>query len=205
MNKNIKRKKCKACKKLFKPEYSTTTQVCSYRCALSFAKSKKEKDDKDLENARISITKARKEKKQSQTLSNQIKLTRTAVHDYIHERDRGKKCITCPSILTGDFDAGHYYHGSKSNALRFDLDNIHGQCIQCNRRNYGMFQKYTEELPKRIGQEAFNNLTTRYNETQKTIHKWFPDDLVKIRKKARKLMRELKAEKSCLHPVRKVN
>ena len=204
MNTN-KKKRCKKCKKFFKPKYSSVQQACSHECAFSYAKTQREKDVKELNQARQNIANARNNKKQAQKLSHQIKLTTKVVHEYIHIRDRGKQCITCNSPLKEHFDAGHFYHGSKSNALRFDLDNIHGQCIQCNRRNHGMFQEYTSNLPKRIGEERFNALVSRYEDSLKTIHKWDPEELTSIRKKARKLTRELKKENTCLHPVEKVN
>lgn len=175
------------CKKHFTQQRSTLQVVCSLTCSITHA------NNKTKENQRFKV-KTREEQKRLQSeakLQQKIQLTRTVVHHYIHLRDRGKKCITCPSILNHNFDAGHYWHASKSNALRFNLDNIHGQCIQCNRRKYGKFEEYTLRLPERIGEERFQQLQQEYKASVKTVHKWDDESLKIIRKEVRILSREL--------------
>ena len=188
---NKGKKKCRSCKTYFTPTYSTLQIACSPSCALAYSKQKKAKENKENKAAIKELEQLRKQKKQSQKLSYQIEQTKKAVHEYIRLRDKGKPCITCPSLLFSDYDAGHYYHGTKSNALRFDFDNIHGQCKRCNQRNYGMFETYTLTLPKRIGETRFNALKANYNLSQKYIHKWSREELKDIRTEARLRIKEL--------------
>ena len=51
-------------------------------------------------------------------------------HKFIRERDKDKPCISCGQYTT--LQAGHFYSGGHYSALRFDEDNVHGQCLRCN-------------------------------------------------------------------------
>lgn len=189
---NKGKKKCKSCKAYFKPQRSTTEVVCSYSCALEYAKQLKRTQQKDLNKAREEIVSLRKINKLNQKLSHQIKLTTKVVHEYIRLRDKGKKCITCNSLLIDNYDAGHCYHASKSNALRFDFDNIHGQCMKCNRYEDGKFEVYINNLPDRIGRARFNALMSSYKFSLKYIHKWDAFALKEIRQEVAERIKEFK-------------
>ena len=53
---------------------------------------------------------------------------------YIRKRDENKPCITCGKYAKKD--AGHFI-SRRFEATRFDEKNVHGQCIKCNRFEYG--------------------------------------------------------------------
>ena len=57
-------------------------------------------------------------------------------------------------------NASHYYpkEVKQYRAVRFDLDNIHGGCIRCNKYLSGNLIPYRENLIKKIGLERFERL-----------------------------------------------
>jgi hypothetical protein len=60
--------------------------------------------------------------------------------------------------LGGSFDAGHYRSRGSASHLRFNLLNIHKQCVKCNRFKSGNAVDYRIELIKRIGLENVEKL-----------------------------------------------
>lgn len=68
---------------------------------------------------------------------------------YIRERDKGKPCISCGSYNT--HDAGHYYSAGHYPELELNEDNVHLQCVKCNRFLHGNLVEYRKGLLKRIG------------------------------------------------------
>lgn len=70
---------------------------------------------------------------------------------YIRRRDSEKPCITCPKYQIEH--ACHFYSAGQYTALRFNEDNTHGGCIQCNYYKHGNLNHYRMNLEKRIGIE----------------------------------------------------
>jgi hypothetical protein len=71
--------------------------------------------------------------------------------------------------------------------LKFNLDNINGQCEQCNLFKEGNFENYTLKLPERIGKERFDNLV-RLAQIDKQFSKvWNLENLKEIRENIKKL------------------
>lgn len=70
---------------------------------------------------------------------------------FIRLRDKDELCISCG--LRGISDAGHYWPTSQypQPSMRFNEDNVHGQCGKCNRFEEGNRQGYREGLIKRFG------------------------------------------------------
>ena len=178
MDKKIRKKRCKGCNELFTP-FNSLQKGCSVPCAISI--SKKIKADKDAKFAVL-----RKDKKERDKLPADIEKTKHIVHRYIRERDTGKPCISCGTPYKPDFDAGHFYSANKFTALKFDFDNIHGQCIKCNRYNEGEFEKYSLTLPNRIGQDRYDALVKRAKLNLKYLKKWTRTELSEIRKSVKK-------------------
>lgn len=78
------------------------------------------------------------------------------VNKLVRERDFGKPCISC-----GEFKklfAGHYISVGRSKALRYNLDNIHGQCFECNNLKSGNLKSYRIGLIERFGVEFVERL-----------------------------------------------
>jgi len=139
-------KKCKNCKQPFTPRFSFFEKYCwSENCKFIEAMEKLNQH-KANEKKRIA-----KKKKELLTKQDWLKIAQQAFNAYIRERDKGKKCISCDKILIGKFDAGHFYNANNHYMLRFDEDNVHGQCVRCNQHLHGNLIEYRNGLIERIG------------------------------------------------------
>ncbi|CAB4136252.1 Bacteriophage lambda NinG [uncultured Caudovirales phage] len=136
---------------------------------------------------RIELEKAHKEHKEKKGIAGALLVTKTIVHAYVRKRDQFKPCISCGCQWNDKFQAGHYYPGGSFETLKFHLDNINGQCEQCNLFKSGNFENYTLNLPERIGKERFDNLV-RFAEVDKQFSKiWDLENLKEIRENIKKL------------------
>lgn len=140
-----------------------------------------------VQKPRIEFEKAHKEHIEKKGIAGALLVTKTLVHAYIRKRDEGKNCISCGCQWNDKFQAGHYYPGGSFETLKFNLDNINGQCEQCNLFKSGNFENYTLNLPKRIGIDSFDNLV-KLAEIDKQFSKvWDLDKLKEIRDNIKKL------------------
>lgn len=130
----------------------------------------------------------KKRKQALETTSQKIKKTQMVVNEYIRLRDAGKQCITCDKILTGKFDAGHYFNANNHHNLRFDPVNINGQCVRCNRSLHGALIQYRKSIVDRWGiQELIRLESMAY-----VIRKFTPWELDEIKAEFKKRVKELK-------------
>ena len=116
------------------------------------AQLKATKPRRDLELA----TKLHKDRVGLTTL---IKSVVTVCHEYIRLRDKYKPCISCGTSWNTGFQAGHYKKAEKFTTIKLHEHNINGQCQQCNLRKDGNESEYALNLPKRIGEYNFKELT----------------------------------------------
>ena len=148
-------KKCKYCKKEFKPRFSTLERVCwEVPCKVQeamviVAKNRSIKAKKSQE--RLKVMKADLETVQSLTKKAQV-----VFNKYVRLRDAGKPCISCGKILGGKYDAGHYFSSGGHKAVTFDERNCHGQCVYCNQHLHGNLLNYQIGIVQRIGEELFD-------------------------------------------------
>lgn len=75
---------------------------------------------------------------------------------YIRERDKNKPCISCGSFT--DLQAGHFYPAGHYTSLRFNEQNVAGQCVRCNYFLSGNQNEYRKGLIQRIGIEEVEKL-----------------------------------------------
>lgn len=153
--------RCKNCNEKFEPRFSTLEKYCW------------EPDCKTIEAMRkleTAKTRQRKEWKQKKrqikddlmTLSDWYKILERHFNRYIRERDVGKRCISCPKYLVpGDYDAGHHWNKGEYPSVRFDEDNVFGQCRKCNRYFGGRGRESQPEIIRRIGQERYDAVKDR--------------------------------------------
>lgn len=135
---------------------------------------------------RIELEKAYKENKEKKGIAGALLVTKTLVHAYVRKRDQNKPCISCGCQWNDKFQAGHYYPAGSFETLKFNLDNINGQCEQCNLFKEGNFENYTLNLPKRIGKIRFDNLV-KLAEIDKQFSKvWNLENLKEIRDNIKK-------------------
>ncbi len=111
--------------------------------------------------------------------TNRIKTIRTKCNESIRLRDTKRsngeyysQCISCDKYIllnseakseTKEYHAGHYWREDQYNSVRFDEDNIHGQCLRCNRFLHGNLAEYEINLQRKIGKERFEQLKLRRN------------------------------------------
>ena len=179
----IRKKKCAVCAESFIPQRTSLQKVCSYQCAITYAKVLEAKKKQGLD-------KLRNEKENKDSLSRQIAYTEKKVHEYIRERDKGKPCISCGKGWSSNFQAGHRYDKKQHNGVRFDLDNIHGQCPECNQFLEGNYNAYEMRLPLRIGEERAASLKTRAEVAQRVPTTWTRHELKEIQQKIKQLKQD---------------
>lgn len=149
-----KNKKCKECGENFTP-FKTTQVVCSTKCASILAEKKVWHKEK----------KERAEKLRTRT--EWLNILQVVFNKYIRERDKNKPCISCGKSLIGKFDAGHYFAVGSYPNLRFNENNVHGQCVYCNQHLHGNHVEYGIQLIKRIGQFDYDKLMMLRNDPLK--------------------------------------
>lgn len=163
MTKPTRLKTCKVCKQKFMPERQLQC-TCGYDCAILHVKtlqqSKKRKAIKQFKSTDIA------------TMKNKAQ---DVVNEYIRLRD-GKICISCGFVGDGrKWDAGHYLPRGRNSLLRYHEDNIHAQCVQCNRYKSGNLVEYRANLINKIGLEKVEWL-----ESNRGTKKWKIEELQEI-------------------------
>ena len=141
--------RCKVCRDKFEPKYFLQKTCLNAACLIEWKNRIRDKEWK-------AEKKVLKDK--LKTYSDHVKELQVIVNKYVRLRDKDKGCISCGTTLIGKFDAGHYYSAGGNPELRFNTDNIHGQCVYCNQHRHGALLDYTERLPNRIGLCRFEEL-----------------------------------------------
>lgn len=174
--KPIKQKKCKCCGVLFTP-FKTTQKVCSTKCAIQYSNEQMRKQAKKVARAE-----RKKYYEDNMTLSDWKKKVQTVFNKYIRLRDINKGCVSCGTPLQNrKFDAGHYY-ATTYEGIRFHEDNVHGQCVPCNRNKHGNIHEYRKRITNRISEEELKWLDdNRYKKLK--LSKSELEELYKIYKK----------------------
>lgn len=176
----MRSKKCTVCGKKFTPQYTSLQKCCSTTCAIEYSKVKRA-------NTRSQLNEIRNERETIEKLSAVIDYTTTVVHKYVRERDKGKPCISCGRDWDSSFQAGHRFDKKQYNRIRFDLDNIHGQCPSCNQYQDGNYNAYHLRLPKRIGEETYKKLEKRADIALRIPFQWSRYELKEIQETIKKL------------------
>lgn len=154
-------------------------------------KLKMEKATIKASKPRLDLEKAKEETKRNKSLSALLINVRTVCHDYIKKRDYGKPCISCGEPWHKDFQAGHYYKAELYSTLKYNEDNIHGQCEGCNIRKEGNLSEYAVKLPKRIGELAFKQLNRLAELDHQQDFKWDRIELNEIREQYKRKIKSL--------------
>lgn len=157
--------RCRYCRKKLGEDFVVfgLSKFCCFDHAVSYSKENKEKGYKEIAKQERKEIKQAKEK--LKTVGDYVKEAQAAVNKYIRLRDHNKPCVSCGNNrehkigLTGHrYDAGHYRSRGSAGHLRFNLLNIHKQCVRCNREASGNLVAYRIELIKRIGVERVEAL-----------------------------------------------
>ena len=117
-------------------------------------------EKKRLENKK-SWNKEKKERKEKlMTHKDWLKKFEAVFNEFIRERDKDKPCVSCDALPgTYTLTAGHYYPAGSNPSVRFNEDNVHGQCwFNCNKNKHGNQTEYIIRLKERIGDERLEKL-----------------------------------------------
>ena len=139
------------------------------------------------------------EKKRSLlTARDWTKKAQAAVNAYVRLRDMGKPCISCGAMpenkLGGTVDAGHYRSRGAASHLKFNLYNINGQCVKCNRYNSGNAVDYRIGLIDKFGIDIVERL-----ENDNEPRKFTIEYLQRVQKIFLKRVRHLKKLRGLSH------
>jgi hypothetical protein len=172
---------CRACSKSFL-KFRSTQVVCSVRCAQRLNSIAKElaKDDRRETRKRLEAIKPR---------AKWVAETQAAFNTFIRLRDARLPCISCGRFHVGSWDAGHYLTVGARPELRFDEDNVHRQCVPCNRHLHGNLVLYRTGLIQRRGLAVVERLEGPHPPAKLTI-----DELRAKRDEYRTKARHLAAE-----------
>lgn len=100
------------------------------------------------------------------------------------------KCPTCGRVLPFEqADCSHYF-SRRSNSTRFDEDNCMAECRYDNRFNAEHLHKMREALIKKLGEERFQLLEWKHNQSKK----WSEFELKALIKYYQQLIDEMKSE-----------
>ena len=203
MDKSRRKKKCKLCGEQFTP-YRDFQPVCKeheYQYAIEQLNKQRNKKQSEIRRSQKAVeAKARKVMQlRKESLKPRAKLLREAqqaFNSYIRARDENKPCISCgrsfeisPYAKGQLFDAGHYRSVGSSPENRFNEDNVHGQCVRCNRELSGNAVEYRKNLILRIGLERVEAV-----ENNNQAVKYSLDDLRRIRDEYRSKVRVLRSQ-----------
>ncbi len=168
-----KNKTCMKCKKLLPGVFFTSARAkyCNPCLVIHKLEKRNEMTLRSLNRSKV--------KKQKTVgiirISDLKKEVQKVVNKYVRLRDAELGCISCS---TGKCDeAGHFWPMGANGALRYDTDNLHGQCTSCNRWRHGNLLEYRLALVKKIGDMRVMYLDDHHHD----IKKWEREELEEIR------------------------
>lgn len=171
--------RCRNCKEKFEATHFNQKYCLDPECVKEWVK---------VESAKQWKQKKKKLKKELLSVQDWTKIAQQTFNQYIRLRDEGKPCISCGNENPKKINAGHFFSSGGHKAVTFDEDNVHLQCEYCNTYLSGNLINYREELIKRIGEERYESLSTKANDTAKhTV-----EDLKKIIKDYKEKIKKLK-------------
>lgn len=141
---------------------------------------------------RVQLEEAELENKERVKLNYLLTNVKNICHEYIRLRDKGKDCISCGSLYNSSQQAGHFYKAELFSNLRFDENNISGQCMACNLRKEGNESGYRAGLIQRYGIEFVQSLDEKAKDYKRNDFKWDRESLVEIRSYYKEKLKQLK-------------
>jgi hypothetical protein len=143
--------RCKNCKEKFDAKHFNQKYCFKSECVKVWVETAKVKNWKKEK---------KKLKEELETVQSLMKKAQTYFNSFIRKRDQDKNCISCDTLLTGKFDAGHYFSSGTHKAVTFDERNVHGQ-------KHGNLLNYQIGIEKRIGGEELISLHEEAHKTRK--------------------------------------
>ena len=143
-------KQCKVCKTVFTPKQYASCKTKCDECIFAHHKQKL----CDYQKKQLKNKKPKKPPKQK------IDKEQARVNALVRKRDKGKPCISCGKEGV-ELEAGHYISRAISSKMRYDMDNIHGQCWHCNNILHGNKEGFKRGLVMRYNKEYLDSLDDR--------------------------------------------
>jgi hypothetical protein len=82
-------------------------------------------------------------------------------------------CISCRDLKSvTKMHAGHFYSSGHYSILKFDEDNVHGQCERCNHFLSGNLNEYRQHLERKIGKDRLLILDQKSKVRAHRIDRW---------------------------------
>lgn len=156
--------KCAICRAPFQKR-SMTHKACGPDCAAAVAKLDREKAELKAERLERAETKRRLE--DYKPLEYFLKIAERHCNAYIRARDPDE-CISCGVTYSSAWQAGHYIAVGANKTLRYNEDNIHKQCIQCNMHKASNATAYRIRLIDKIGVERAEFLESWHSPVKMT-------------------------------------
>jgi 5-methylcytosine-specific restriction endonuclease McrA len=174
-----KSKRCAVCGKAYTPRNSFQ-RACNIPCAKEYARTRRIAAEEKEQRKEI-----RQRKEALKSLRELESDAQQAFNRYISVRDANQPCISC-GITYGQFHAGHYRTTKAARQLRYNTQNCHRQCAQCNNHKSGSITEYRLSLIHKIGEEAVNRL-----EANNDVVQWDKDYVRRLKKIFAKRARHL--------------
>lgn len=174
--KKPRQKKCKHCKERF-IKTRPIQPACGYECEVALAvksaqrkQLKREREAAKKERAYKAETRAMKQAANEASPKWWAARLKKVCHLYIRTRDAMLGCISCGTMESKKWDAGHYIPSHRGAKHRYSELNINKQCCACNDGNKlsGNLTLYRIGLVKKIGAEAVEEI----ERTAHDIKRW---------------------------------
>ena len=119
-------------------------------------------------------------KYEGKSISQLIKIAEKHFNAFIRKRDSRDGrfvCISCQRTKDVSLmHAGHYLSAGHNAKVRFDEDNVNGQCSACNTHLHGNQAEYRRHLVRKVGLERVEMLEG----ICRMVHKWDRFSLIYI-------------------------
>jgi hypothetical protein len=180
------KRRCRWCKTYGSPEDGKVINgafYCSLDHAIAYGKAK----------APQAIRKAHRAQKAAYLAQDTATLKKTAqaiVNKLCRLLDQGEPCISCGRPDEGGLkvNAGHYKSRGANSALRYNLINLHQQCVVCNLHKSGNAEGYRAGIIQRYGQAMLD-----YLDSAPRLKDWSAEELTQIIAEARKEVKRLES------------
>ncbi len=120
-----------------------------------------------------------------------INIATTHFNAFIRQRDSKDGffvCISCNHTKPiSQLNAGHFYSAGQFPEVRFNEDNVHGQCIRCNMYLHGNLDNYRKGLERKLGNTRTIKLDDMVGIAKVTGFKWDRFSLIDIIEKYKNL------------------
>lgn len=150
--------RCKNCKTTFL-QYEFNNKFCK-KVDCQYQKWVWIKEEQKAKEKKAWNQRKAKAKEEDETHPQHLRKTEQIFNTYIRKRDKEKGCVSCGKKfgVKEKFDAGHFHPVSTSPSIRFNEDNVHAQCVNCNRDKHGNLHEYRFRLINRIGIERVEDI-----------------------------------------------